>query len=81
MKEYYVIEILSGLPKLVKLGDRLEDVEYLEDKFAKYYIEKLLIGDYPQLYTVYNRLIEVRLDKILKFNNDDTAILWYKLNY
>jgi hypothetical protein len=81
MKEYYVIEILSGPPKLVKLGERLEDVEYLEDVFAKYNIEKLLIGEHPRSYTQYNRLIEVRLNKILRFKDDETALLWYKLNY
>jgi hypothetical protein len=79
MKEYYVLYKMDS-QELIRLGRKVKDVKGLEGKFAEYEVEKSISGN-SFFDKNYKRAYEIRIDKIVRFESDQRALLWFKLNY
>jgi hypothetical protein len=80
--KYYVIEsALSGKTDFLRLGKRVKNSNVYSE-FETYMIEGLLVNDnvHGSWYDKYKE-INTKEKNIQEFNDDKTAMLWFKLNH
>lgn len=76
MKKYYVADTGGRFVDLVRLGEKIKDSH---NGLSFYYVDEILIGEYTDIWKDIS--ISVELDEIVKFKNNEEALLWFKLNY
>lgn len=82
--KYYIIQSALKREKIdfIRLGKRIRNSKGFSKGFGDYKVNKILVNNNFQKswYDKYKE-IEVLENKILEFENNNQAMLWFKLNY